>query len=333
MEMKTEKIWQALESDTTFQTGLLFKRFSPDVLPDVYVALKAPEKLRCIAIRINRESNIETDQWNNLRDIKIEIYPDHQITNKKFLLILLLNSDHKDIFSTLSEDLISGVQDSTDEEILMEDIFARLIKWQALFEKAGAQGLSEENQRGVYGELIFLKKFIENTSHPQVCISSWKGPEKAIQDFQGDTWALEVKTTHGKNHQKIHITSERQLDTEIIPNIFLYHLSLDLRDHTGETLNELVDKILSLISKNYQALNAFKLKLLSAGYYDIHRKLYANTGYTIRQQRIFQVVDDFPRITERQISGGVGDVRYSIVLADEVPWKISEQELFLKISE
>ncbi|MEQ1678566.1 MAG: PD-(D/E)XK motif protein, partial [Chitinophagaceae bacterium] len=81
------------------------------------------------------------------------------------------------------------------------------------------------------------------------CLKAWTGPSKAIQDFQFGRWALEVKTTSGKNHQKIYVSSERQLDDSLIPAIFLYHLSLDIRNGNGETLNALIDSIYDLLSR------------------------------------------------------------------------------------
>ena len=323
-----DAIWEELEGDKTLETGLLYKRYSASVKPNFHVALKAPENLRCIAIHLKKDTPVDIPHNNVFKDIRIELYPDHYNLGKKFLLILLLNSDHHDIFSTLCVDLIMENREISDEIELVEQLFIRLNKWHNLFAQLESQGLSDESQRGLFGELKFLEKYIEVSTNLIQCITAWKGPENAIQDYQSASWALEVKTTHGKNHQKIQIANERQLDTDIFPIIYLFHLSLDVREKNGETLNEIVDKIMSSVSKDYSALNAFKLKLLSAGYYEVHRPVYAETGYLIRQQRVFQVMNDFPRITESQISGGIGDVRYSIVLSDEVPWKITEQELF-----
>ena len=227
MEMtKIENIWLSLEGDNLSHSGLLYKRYSAEVLADVFIALKAPEKLRCIAFRISASFSFDENQWNKLKDIKIETLSDERDKSKKFLLILLLNKQHKDIFSTLCEDLIFGVSDVTTEETLVEKLLDRLAKWQSLFEKVGKQGLSDEAQRGLYGEIYFLRFFLNNTSDKNYCLKSWLGPEKSIQDFQYSNWAVEVKTTHGNNHQKIHITSERQLDDSIIEKIYLYHLSL-----------------------------------------------------------------------------------------------------------
>lgn len=324
---KIENIWVGLESEVSNHSGLLYKRYSAEVLPDVFIALKAPEKLRCIAFRISAAFPFDESQWNKLKDIKIETLPDERDKSKKFLLILLLNKQHKDIFSTLCEDLIFGVSDVSTEQTLVEKLLERLAKWQSLFEKVGKQGLSDEAQRGLYGEIYFLRFFLTNNSDKNYCVKSWLGPEKSIQDFQYSNWAVEVKTTHGNNHQKIHITSERQLDDSIIEKIFLFHLSLDVRVGNGESLNILIDEVSELLNDYTMASNLFKLKLLESGYYDIHKPLYDERGYTIRQENIYRVTGNFPRITENQIPIGVGDVRYSIVLSESEEWRINYQTL------
>jgi hypothetical protein len=332
MEMtKIENIWVGLESETSNHSGLLYKRYSAEVVPDVFVALKAPEKLRCIAFRISAAFLFDETQWNKLKDIKIETLPDERDKSKKFLLILLLNKQHKDIFSTLCEDLIFGVSEVSTEQTLVEKLLERLAKWQSLFEKVGKQGLSDESQRGLYGEIYFLRFFLSNTLDKNYCLKSWLGPEKSIQDFQYSNWAVEVKTSHGNNHQKIHITSERQLDDSIIEKIFLFHLSLDVRVGNGESLNTLIAEVAEILNENTMASNLFKLKLLESGYYDIHKALYDERGYTIRQENLYRVSGNFPRITENQIPIGVGDVRYSIVLSESEEWRINHETLLREI--
>lgn len=331
METKIENIWLGLESDTSSHSGLLYKRYSAEILPDIFIALKAPEKLRCIAFRISAVFPFDETQWNRLKDIKIETLTDEKDKSKKFLLILLLNKQHKDIFSTLCEDLIFGVSEVSTELTLVEKLLERLAKWQSLFEKVGKQGLSDESQRGLYGEIYFLRFLLNNITDKNYCLKSWLGPEKSIQDFQYSNWAVEVKTTHGNNHQKIHITSERQLDDSIIEKIFLFHLSLDVRVGNGESLNILIDEVSELLNENTMASNLFKLKLLESGYYDIHKPQYDERGYTIRQENLYRVSGNFPRIMENQIPIGVGDVRYSIVLSESEEWRINHETLLEEI--
>ena len=80
------------------------------------------------------------------------------------------------------------------------------------------------------------------------------------------------------------------------------------------------------------AYNLFKLKLLEVGYYDIHRPLYEETGYTIRQENLYRVAGNFPRITEADIPIGVGDVRYSIILSESEEYRIDQKTLFSEIN-
>jgi len=127
------------------------------------------------------------------------------------------------------------------------------------------------------------------------------------------------------------VSNERQLDDSVIPNIFLYHLSLDVRSGNGETLNALIESIFDLLRETTMATNLFRLKLMESGYFEMHKPFYDEIGYTVRQENIYSVTGDFPRITEQQIPKGVGDVRYSIVLTESELWRINENDLFGRI--
>jgi hypothetical protein len=331
---KIETIWQELESDKLpLYSHIIYKRFSSDIKPDIYVALKTPEQLRCVAARVNQSVDFNVDRFCGFLEIKIDTFADNEHPGKKFLLIILLDKLYQDIFATLCEDLMNQVSDIIDEKILVQELLSRLIKWQSIFEKSRLFGLSEESQIGLFGELYFMRKFLEHNSNYKFCLDTWKGPEQAVQDYQFSNIAVEIKTTHGKNHQKIQISSERQLDTDIIPNIYLFHLSVDVREDNGETLNEIIDSILDIIKGNGLDIITFKQKLLDVGYFENQRDMYSKNGYTIRQERYFMVTGDFPRIVESQISRDIGDVKYSIIIGDNAPWKISEEELFSRMGE
>jgi hypothetical protein len=279
------------------------------------------------------ENAPDTQNWNNLKDIKVELLKVDRNTAKTYLLILILNQQHKDIFSVLCEDLINHISSIIDEKTLIKTLLNRLAKWQTLFEKLRQQGLTPEAQRGLFGELYFLRKFLNNVANKGYCINSWQVPSNTVQDFHHGNWAVEVKTTHGNNHQKIHISSERQLDNSVIPNIFLYHLSLDIRNNYGESLNDLVEWVDNYLINDVPELNSFKLKLYEIGYFEEHKSIYQDTGYTIRQESTYKVDGDFPRIIEAEIRHGVGDVKYSIVVADCFSFTSTESELFQIINE
>ncbi len=313
--MKINEIWNEMEKDNS-TTGLLLRRCSPSVLPDVFIGLRRSEKLRCIALKIKNTTTINLTRYSNLKDIRPELMPDERDNSKVYLLILLKNSQHEDVFATLCEDLINGIAEIQGEEKVVKELLNRLEIWKSLFDKATSEGLTPEEQRGLYGELYFLNKWIANIGDCSKCIQSWVGAEKAIRDFQFSDWALEVKTTHGNNHQKIQINSERQLDTANLSTLLLLHLSLEAQQQNGETLNQLVNEIIEALSTDIISQTQFRSKLLHAGYFNHHRLLYDNTGYHIRQVNYYLVSKDFPRIEEKDIRKGVGDGTYSIILSE-----------------
>jgi len=159
-------------------------------------------------------------------------------------------------------------------------------------------------------------------------VNTWIGSEKQVRDFQSNTWAVEVKTTHGNNHQKVHISSERQLDISNLDNLFLYHISLEQLQNTEETLNDIVDSVAEILKSETIVLNKFKSKLYEVGYFDLQRNLYENIGYRTRQDIFYKVENDFPRIEENDIRTGVGDLKYSIILSQCTHFVIDEPEVF-----
>ncbi|MEO6547712.1 MAG: PD-(D/E)XK motif protein [Ferruginibacter sp.] len=326
--MRIDQIWNALEDEGPSNSGLLYRRYSGSFLPNLFVALKIPEKFRGIIVLISNEIEVDITAYDNLKDIAIELRPDEFNKNKNVLFIKLLASEHKDIFSVLCEDLLSNITSKTSERELGQIVLNRFERWKALFNKITSQGLLPEEQRGLFGELFFLRKYLQFEYDYQFVLSTWVGTAKEVRDFQMNNWALEVKTTHGNNHQKVQISSERQLDTTHLDKLFLYHLSLEKVHESGESLNQIIASIGILLKADAIALNRFKSKLYEAGYFDQNFALYDSVGYFIRQDTFYLVENGFPRIQENEIRSGVGDVKYSIILSQCETFKQTEQEVF-----
>ncbi|MDQ0066065.1 PD-(D/E)XK motif protein [Chryseobacterium lathyri] len=310
---KINQIWDELANDKSFIKGLLLRRYSGSVLPDIYVAMQHPEKLLCICVSISDTIEVNISNFSNLQEIEVDLYPSPTETGKNALLFKLLNFQHKDIFTVLCEDLINSIASETNERKLVKEILNRFEKWKSLFNKIGLQGLTAEEQRGLYGELYFLKKFLQSKSNHLAVLNTWVGTEMQVRDFQNQNWAVEVKTTHGNNHQKVHISNERQLDTSHLENLFLYHISLEKMQSSGETLNDIIDSVSEILQSETIALNRFKNKIYEVGYFDRQRNLYEEIGYFVRENTFYKVENDFPRIEENDVRPGVGDVKYSII--------------------
>lgn len=316
MKTKIENIWQDFIENDSLRTGVILKRYSADIIPDCFVSMRMPEKVKSIAFRISTKS-IDISSLSDLKDITSEIIPDETDKEKSLILINLADNSLSSIFAVLCEDLFQTVSAIDQELILIQALQNRFIQWKELFIMAKGQGLNLEKQIGLFGELYLLKKLLLQTGLLSEVLSIWTGPETGIRDFEKDNCAIEVKTTHTHNHQKIRISSERQLDTQLLQHLFLFHLSIEKRNSDENTLNTIVGEIYSILGRNKLLGNILKRKLISAGYFDHHQYLYQNMSFLIREEDFYKIENSFPRIEEKDLMKGVGDVKYSIILTSE----------------
>lgn len=325
---RIKQIWTQLEANNSSVPGLFKLRYSDTSKCDVFLGLKFPETHRMLILKTPLTIGKDFNFRYEFRGLKFDKIYDHDDSQYILLNLVLVDKQFKDVFDTLVADVLSAILNETEIKLILKSYSNRLVKWQSLFERFKPQGLTPEEQRGLFGEIFFLRKFLQVNSDFQNIITSWTGPEKQIRDFQSSSWAVEVKTAHGNNHQKVQISSERQLDTKSLENLILYHISLEQLQNSGETLNDIVDSVTNILSDEIIALNKFKSKIYEVGYFDLHRSLYEAIGYHIRQEKFYKVENDFPRIEENDIRAGVGDVKYSIIISQCTPYEISETEVF-----
>jgi hypothetical protein len=316
MTMTIKEIWSQQENDPKFISGIILRGFTGGILPNVFVALRSPGKYRCLAASVSNALAPDLTPYNGLRDLEVILEPHPREAGRNLLLFKLTNPDHNDIFGILCEDLINSARTITAEQMLVQVMLNRFENWNGLFKKAAGDWLKPESQRGLWGELHFLRLFLLHSEPDHFGrVSAWVGCEGQVRDFQAGLCAVEVKTTKGNNHQSVIINGDRQLDPTHLNNLFLFHISLEVLQDAGETLPALVDEIRLALSANAAALNRFNAKLLFGGYRDEDHEHYTETGYLIRAAEFYKVEGDFPRIQENELRPGIGDVQYSVMIS------------------
>lgn len=310
---RIRELWKNLLSQRSASEGLILRRCPTTVAPNIYAAVTSPESFKCLAVSIPDNIEIDVSDFTNLQDIAVELSGAGPNRGENLLVLKLLDSRLSDIFAVLCDDLIATVAEVHDDSLLARVLLTRFENWKTLFDKARSTGLSPEEQRGLFGELYFVRKAISSVVEARSILESWLGPSGGVWDFQTGPTALEVKTTIASGHKHIRISNERRLDRTNLEKLYLYVLSLDRIDSAGETLNALVDEIDRMM--DFGESNRFKSKLYEYGYFDHHRDLYDLIGYVVCGETFYEVRDDFPRIEESDLKLGVGDVKYSIALA------------------
>jgi hypothetical protein len=246
------------------------------------------------------------------------------------LQLILTNNRYKDIFTALVQDIAENIAFIPIEADAVQMLANRLKRWQIFLEKHDLEGLSEEIQHGLYGELWFLRQVVI----PHFGLSSlryWLGPEGANQDFSFEECAVEVKTTVAQNPRKLSISNENQLDETRLNKLFLMHLSIDVRSN-GETLPEIVESLRAILGKDSSSRELFEKRLFQIGYLDIHAPKYSETSYKHRTSGYFKIEQDFPRIVPVDLKQGIVQVRYSIEISACRPYAIAEPEVIESIN-
>lgn len=323
------EIWSSIEQSN--EAGLLKRLYSSDSELHVYAIFQNPENHCGIALSYSKDISVDISPFSNLRDLQVSIQTDSSFSQNNLLIIKLLYDQSRDVFAVMCENMVQSVLSLHSERDVVRAIINQLEKWQMLFEKLKGEGLTPAEQLGLYGELHFIQKYLARQDAVYV-LNSWVGTDREIRDFQYSNWALEVKTTSGNNHQKVGVSSERQLDETLLDNLFLFHLSVETSKMNGESLNAKVNAVREIIQDNVSALNIFNNKLIDAGYFERHTHLYEERCYQTRDENYYKIDGDFPRIKENEIRSGVGDVKYSIILSQCNEYLVAENVVFSTIN-
>lgn len=308
---KVIDIWGKLSK--TDSLGLVKSLYAPDFSQYIYCTKLNPEGYLGIGILYNRNIKINIKTLSKLRDVQVYITNDSSYNDNNILVLQLSDSKYIEIFSALCENLVLSIANLTDSAKAIHTIVNHLEKWKTLFSNLNSEGLSTPEQQGLYGEIYFLRKLLNAHCGNVEILDMWVGVEKELRDYQSGECAIEVKTTSSSNHQRLIISSERQLDDSLLKDLYLYHLSVETSAQNGETLNQIVDNVRHSLDADFIALNLFNAKLMTAGYFDEQRELYNNRSYKFRRENCYRVSGSFPRIKETELMSGVGDVQYTII--------------------
>ena len=323
--MTIDEIWKALDEAAENSSGGGFlNRLLPGNHPrDFSLGMKLPEGERSFFFKVEQKVLPSKSELPDAAGFRVDTgnFPGEADPS---IIIVLQDEDFKEVFSVLLEDLVNRLDNTKTDKECVTVMVNRLATWKSFMKGFRSDGLSPQEQRGLYGELDFLEKHLIPQIGPRV-VEAWVGPEEAHQDFQHDGCAIEVKTTIQKKPQHISISSERQLDPVAFRHLFLLHIALDENQTAGETLSQKIEKVRALLGDSVPMQIKFTEKLQSYGYNESQSSLYTK-NYAIRSCEFFHVVDGFPRIVESDVMSGIGNIRYSISLDVCGQFEIYEQK-------
>lgn len=218
----------------------------------------------------------------------------------------LLNSYYQDIFYLFCNDLVEYSKHIKTEHGF-QYIINRYEKWR-VFSSYKREYLSENEIKGLIGELLFLKTYAFSAYGQSKAIEGWTGPEPTKKDYIYEKTWYEIKTA---TNNQVTINSIDQLSSITDGHLIVYSfeklspVSLEL------SLNRLSSEILNSIEFDLDK-EIFTSKLIEAGYYG--EEYYENFVYSLKSANSYLVNLDFPRLERHSLNGAIIDARYSLDL-------------------
>lgn len=232
------------------------------------------------------------------------------------LVLTLEDRDDFDIFRALCSHLMDATAGHSRgaNGPGLNLVLRRLADWHNMLRRRREALLPTEEIIGLVGELLFLRDQVLPRTGASDGLAAWRGAHRDEQDFAAGAWQVEVKTQLSTSDHRLLISSEAQLDTAG-SRLLLCHQSIARAPVGGATvsLNALVDELLAEFTvAGPLILEQFEAALEACRY--VRREEYDEPHWLLTDRRLFEVRDDFPRLTVSMLPLGIHCVSYSILL-------------------
>lgn len=235
----------------------------------------------------------------------------------------LLNTEFKTIFYLFCDDLVKTLESINDESKELNVIKERFSIWKIMFKKVN-NSLSSEKEQGLYGELYFLDNYMIDKFGINEAISSWAGPLGYNKDFSiNDTW-FEVKTT-SVNSTSVKISSLNQLSSDL-PGFLAVVRIEKMSEEFNNKKSSILDIFNSIINKigDNEVKESFINKVIEYGFNP--ETDFQKNKYTVDKISLYEVKDNFPRLTEKDIRyQEIDNVTYEIIIKTIEKYKVEEK--------
>lgn len=294
--------------------GRVVRRVRPDSSLDAFAVLelsaRAGETRRAIELRVEPSAVSEVDAPTSTRMVHASIEP--RDDGRSALVLRLEHDGAREIFAAMGADVLRATADAASQRAAVLAWLGRFAKWRRMLQSAG-RGLGPERQRGLFGELLFLRDTLVPAVGFDEAVRAWIGADGAPRDFELRGLGVEVKTSAANEPHIVAINGERQLDDTGLRRLTLVHFSLEVLRDSEQSLPKAVETVRDMGAHHAEA-GLLEDRLLQCGYIDEHADLYRRAGYALRRSSHFRIHDGFPRIIEGDLRDGIGAVKYRLAV-------------------
>ncbi len=215
-------------------------------------------------------------------------------------------------FAALCDRVIKSGQGSRPGDDACAFLLHQVARWHRMLALGSSGLLSEEQQRGLIGEMAILEAAVARFG-AQVATAGWVGPDDAPQDFVLPSRRIEVKTIISGS-PRIKISSLLQLD---VPDGSLCLAVVELvqcpTGTGGLSLRAAVEAMRLLLQDDVGAMERFEDRLSVACYED--REEYSRVEYRIARTRWFHITDSFPKLARSLTPLPIAEAKYELLVS------------------
>lgn len=316
MSQIVPEVWTRLSGEKLQGEMLWARRAIPEVTDRLVAALDAEGKRHLLVLLATSEPDVKDTQSRGVGVLTRELaVPEHE--TGRYLDIICHDAAGHAAFDLIGGELADRL--ATGRETASECVTRVLAKWRRFWGQLPRQLLSREEQLGLFAELWFLSVWLVPRAGTSEAVARWRGPFASRHDFEWAGRSVEVKaatSTRGRIHR---INGLDQLKPPEQGELLFF--SLRLREEAGATnsLSSIILACRAQFEQDIDSLSRLESALSQVGYSPAHDEEYAKLHLRIVDEALFNVRDDFPRITATElkvgIPPGVERVEYQINLS------------------
>ena len=281
----------------------------------------------CLLILQVGSGHRKSQRLPRLRGLSVEASPTEGGSGER-VIIRLTDREQREVFHRFCVDVVEATRVARSAGEAIERFLARTWRWHRLLRSGQDGRLSEEEQKGLIGELRVIERCLLEVIDARDAVEGWTGPMGAPKDFEIGLVGIEAKA-RSPQRAEVRISSVDQLDSAGMTRLFLNVIEVGAAfddSATAVTVTDLAMRVRSRIeSLDMSAAIVFDERLAATGF--DWEEDYSDRRWSIGDEVLYEVADGFPRLTPSMVPAAVDDVRYTITMAGCESFRVAQAAL------
>ncbi|GFE65088.1 PD-(D/E)XK motif protein [Litoreibacter roseus] len=307
-----EEIWKSIEAEGASRTGWHARKISRGSPHDLLAGRKMPSSAVGLLYELDASSVPAGTEWPDGKGFRTDIDVVEPGSNGRLRVALELSgAQYRGVFAALCGDIAGVVMEQPPGRSGFGAFLRRLQAWQRFMQLHTDRGLSEEQIRGLFGEITVLEQILFPILGEVEATATWQG-RHALHDFNRLGHALEVKSGAVSADSVMKISRLDQFDETTVRSLHVCFVPLKENGANGMSLPVLVARLRDRLKPHPGSLQRFEDLLVAAGYHDSRAANYSEPCLRACELQVFRVEGAFPRLRREELHTGIVAAKYSV---------------------